>query len=134
MYSTQNIADRIKLQAKMKKIIIKTMLSDCNMGINAISEFAKGKQLSCISLAKIADYLECSVDYLLGRTDNPNITYDNIHSSNIVNGNNGDNSPLTVAETEHYDEMTTELVKAFKNMSFTDKMEIMNQVLDKIKK
>lgn len=24
------------------------------------------------ALAKIADYLDCSVDYLLGRTDNPN--------------------------------------------------------------
>lgn len=41
------------------------------MNINAISEFGKGKQLSCISLAKIADYLDCSVDYLLGRTDDP---------------------------------------------------------------
>ena len=44
---------------------------DLNMGINAISEFAKGKQMSCIALARIADYLDCSVDYLLGRTDNP---------------------------------------------------------------
>ena len=51
---------------------LKAMLSELNLGINAISEFAKGKQLSCISLAMIADYLDCSVDYLLGRTDNPN--------------------------------------------------------------
>ena len=43
------------------------------MNINAISEFGKGKQLSCISLARIADYLDCSVDYLLGRTDKPEI-------------------------------------------------------------
>ena len=27
--------------------------------------------MSCIDLARIADYLDCSVDYLLGRTDNP---------------------------------------------------------------
>lgn len=25
------------------------------------------------TLIKIADYLDCSVDYLLGRTDNPNV-------------------------------------------------------------
>ena len=25
------------------------------------------------TLAKIADYLDCSVDYLLGRTDNPEV-------------------------------------------------------------
>ena len=73
MYITQDIANRIKLEAKSKKISMKTILSDCNMNINAISEFSKGKQMSCISLAKIADYLDCSVDYLLGRTDNPEI-------------------------------------------------------------
>lgn len=72
MYITQQIANRIKEQAKLKKIPIGVMLHDLNMGINAISEFSKGKHLSCISLAKIADYLDCSVDYLLGRTDNPN--------------------------------------------------------------
>ena len=52
---------------------MKEMLFDLDMGINAISEFSKGKQMSCITLARIADYLSCSVDYLLGRTDNPEI-------------------------------------------------------------
>ena len=73
MYLTQEIAFRIKQRARLKKIPIKELLSGCDMNINAISEFAKGKQLSCISLARIADYLDCSVDYLLGRTDNPEI-------------------------------------------------------------
>ena len=73
MYNNQLMAERIKLQAKLKKISLKNMLSDLDMGINAISEFAKGKQMSCISLARIADYLDCSVDYLLGRTDNPEV-------------------------------------------------------------
>lgn len=73
MYVTQDIASRIKLAAKSKKIAMKQMLSDCELNINAVSEFSKGKHLSCISLARIADYLDCSVDYLLGRTDNPEI-------------------------------------------------------------
>lgn len=73
MYITQNIVLRIKSTAKSKRITMKQLLSDCNLNINAISEFSKGKHLSCISLARIADYLDCSVDYLLGRTDNPNI-------------------------------------------------------------
>ncbi len=72
MYNTQEIASRIKLQAKLQKISTGSLLSNCDLGVNTISEFAKGKQISCISLAKIADYLDCSVDYLLGRTDNPN--------------------------------------------------------------
>ena len=73
MYMTQDIADRIKLRLKFKHVRAKDMLSDLNMGVNAISEFAKGKQMSCIALARIADYLDCSADYLLGRTDNPDL-------------------------------------------------------------
>lgn len=73
MYSTQDIANRIKLQLKNQHISTKNMLADLDMGINAISEFSKGKHMSCISLSRIADYLDCSVDYLLGRTDNPEI-------------------------------------------------------------
>lgn len=73
MYVTQEIATRIKQQARLRKIAIKDLLSDCELSINAISEFSKGKQMSCISLARIADHLGCSVDYLLGRTDNPEI-------------------------------------------------------------
>lgn len=73
MYSTQDIANRIKLRLKNQHISTKNMLTDLDMGINAISEFSKGKHMSCISLARIADYLDCSVDYLLGRTDNPEI-------------------------------------------------------------
>lgn len=71
MYVTQDIAERIRLQAKKREIKMREMLSQCELGINTISEFAKGKQISCISLAKIADYLDCSTDYLLGRSDNP---------------------------------------------------------------
>lgn len=73
MYDTQKIASRIKLRAKKNKVSLKDMLTACDLGINAISQFAKGYELSCITLACIADYLDCSVDYLLGRTDNPEI-------------------------------------------------------------
>lgn len=73
MYNLEAIALRIKQSAKSKNIKMKIMLSDCNLGINAVSEMAKGKAMSSINLARIADYLDCSVDYLLGRTDNPQI-------------------------------------------------------------
>lgn len=69
MYITQDIAGRIKTTLKDKGIRSKDMLASLGMGINSISEFAKGKKMSCIALARIADYLDCSVDYLLGRTD-----------------------------------------------------------------
>ena len=62
---------RIKTQAKKRSVLIKDMLSECDLNVNTISELSRGKQVSFVSLAKIADYLDCSVDYLLGRTDNP---------------------------------------------------------------
>ena len=39
---------------------------------NFIYDLEKGGQIpSAEKLERIADYLDCSVDYLLGRTDNP---------------------------------------------------------------
>ena len=89
MYITQDIAGRIKATLKAKGIRSKEMLSSLNMGINSISEFAKGKKMSCIALARIADYLDCSVDYLLGRTD---IAEKHLTSTEaIVTANNKEN-------------------------------------------
>lgn len=84
MYITREIADRIKLRLKNQDVNTKDMLSDLDMGINAISEFAKGKQMSCISLARIADYLDCSVDYLLGRTDVPAASRSDTSPANLT--------------------------------------------------
>lgn len=38
-----------------------------DLGINLISQLSKGSNITAINLAKIADYLGCSVDFLLGR-------------------------------------------------------------------
>lgn len=70
MYLSQNIAERIKLIAKQKNITIKEMLSACELSKNAISSMLSGGSIpKSENLAKIADYLDCSVDYLLGRDE-----------------------------------------------------------------
>lgn len=69
MYIAQTLKDRIKNQCKAKDISIKTMLSECGLSINAISQINNTGGMYSFNLAKIADYLDCSVDYLLGRTD-----------------------------------------------------------------
>ena len=73
MYNHQEIAERIKSRAKTQKIAMKTMLSDLELGINLISHLAKGQNITALNLARIADYLDCSVDFLLGRTDKPEV-------------------------------------------------------------
>ena len=73
MYTSQLLSERIKMQAKTKGVKLKDMLIELDLNINTISQITDKKGLSCFPLARIADYLDCSVDYLLGRTDNPEI-------------------------------------------------------------
>lgn len=71
MQNSQFIADRIKQQIKDQNKSVKGTLSDLHMGINTISALSKGKEMSYVKMSEFAEYLNCSVDYLLGRTDNP---------------------------------------------------------------
>ncbi len=74
MYIQQEVVSRIKLMARSRNILIKEMLVSCELNKNTLSSMSsRGSWIYANSLAKIADYLDCSVDYLLGRTDNPNI-------------------------------------------------------------
>lgn len=73
MYESKKIAERIKKTAKAKNIKLKIMLEDVNLNKNTLSNMYKGSVPKVDNIAKIADYLKVSVDYILGRTDNPEI-------------------------------------------------------------
>lgn len=73
VYNSQDLVQCIKDRAKEQNVLIRDMLNACGLSINAISQISDKRGLSSFSLAKIADYLDCSVDYLLGRTDNPDV-------------------------------------------------------------
>lgn len=74
MYESNNIADKINHLLKIKSISQKNMLDACGLSKNAISiMLSRGSVPKADTLAKIADYLDCSIDYLLGRTDIPEI-------------------------------------------------------------
>ena len=68
MYNSNNIAAVIKQVAKSKNITIRTMLNDIGLGYNMMTNM-RTSMPKADNLAKIADYLDCSVDYLMGRTD-----------------------------------------------------------------
>lgn len=69
LYSSHDLAISIKNEAKKNGIAIKDMLSDLKIGSNTMSALYHGKSIAFDSLARIADYLGCSIDFLLGRTD-----------------------------------------------------------------
>lgn len=73
MYNAQETKNRIKELCKSQKISMDNLLSKCELGVNAIRQINDKKGMASYSLARIADELGCSVDYLLGRTENPEV-------------------------------------------------------------
>lgn len=71
LYNSTNIADAIKTQAKSRGVALKDVLIACGLGSNSMSNLRHGRMIAADSLAKIADVLDCSVDYLLGRSNDP---------------------------------------------------------------
>lgn len=72
MLNSADIALKIKGLLKSRNISASKLLADCGLNKNALviwqsSEYAPRLE----AITAIADYLDCSVDYLLGRTDNP---------------------------------------------------------------
>lgn len=71
MYSSEILVERIKSVSKQKGFLLKDVLQANGLGVNALNQLSNKKGLSSLALAGIADYLDVSVDYLLGRTDDP---------------------------------------------------------------
>lgn len=69
MYNSQDIAKNIRKEAKDKKIKLGEMWDEINVTNNTLHNMQKSMP-SIETLAKIADYLDCSLDDLLGRQKN----------------------------------------------------------------
>ena len=67
MINTQEIADRIKEESKLKDTSLKTLLENCELGKNFVNKVAGGTDVGYQCFIRIADYLGCSVDHLLCR-------------------------------------------------------------------
>lgn len=74
MQNAQETANRIKDRAREKGISVSKLLCECELNKNAIFTMqSNGYYPRVEAISKIADYLDCSVDYLLGRTDKPEV-------------------------------------------------------------
>ncbi len=68
-------ASVIKQRCKDKSVTVSALLAECHIRKSLIYDMEKrNKTPSAEIFEQIADYLDCSVDYLLGRTDNPKVT------------------------------------------------------------
>lgn len=130
MYNAQCTKDRIKNICKVKKVNMEQMLVECSLGVNAIRQINDTKGMASFSLAKIADYLDCSVDYLLGRTDNPNI------SGNYINGdNNGiqaikNRGSVTIRQTAEKENNCKEIEVLLEKMPRSKQLRAIADIID----
>lgn len=67
MYKSSEVADRLRAVAKLRGVTMKDALHDADLSFNLMTNMRRSMP-NATSLAKLADRLECSVDYLLGRT------------------------------------------------------------------
>ena len=65
---------RLKELRKIRNISQLKLAMDLGMNQNSISRYENGsREADYATLIKFADYFNVSIDYLLERTDNPNI-------------------------------------------------------------
>ena len=73
MYDLQLIEERIMSIAASKDLSKNKLLINAGLNKSVFDNMKKGQIPSVDKIHKIADYLDCSVDYLLGRTDKPEV-------------------------------------------------------------
>ncbi|NLV75923.1 MAG: helix-turn-helix transcriptional regulator [Tissierellia bacterium] len=74
MFSKKIFAERVKMLRKQKNIKQSELGEMVGLSYTAISDIERGRRTTTIEkLVAIADYFEVSIDYLVGRTDNPEI-------------------------------------------------------------
>ena len=84
LFTSSQVAERIKATAHMRGILVKSLLTSCGLSKNALSTMKAGGYFPRIeAIAAMADELDCSVDYLLGRTDDPVLHQADSSSSSI---------------------------------------------------
>ena len=127
MYSAQIVKDRIDMRRNEKNISnLEKMLKELDIGKSTIYAMTDKKGIGCFALAKIADRLDCSVDYLLGRTESPTSTYVIRNNNTTISGTQAN----IINNNETYDGIMQEFIKAFSELRFEDKVRVMQYVND----
>lgn len=123
MSNAQILAENIKNIAKSKNVTLKSMLLDCDLNVNTLNQISDKKGISCFGLERIADYLNVSVDYLLGRTDEPK-TINQINTGDVGNNSNVNINKSSFSDTDN------ELISEFKKLTFTDKAKVISLIAE----
>lgn len=126
MYDSQIMASRVKALAEIKNISIKDLMDKCGLGVNALQQASKTENgMKAKNLFTIAEILECSVDYLLGRTDSP-AESKNVVQNNVTGDNNNDVS-ISVNDTS-YSEQQEQIGKVMAGLTPRQRVDLMKTI------
>ena len=90
----------------------------------------KNNKPSTEALIKIADYFNVSVDYLLGRTDQPSNTASITGNKNVIQQGSINNSPVNFNTNAQLNEIETELINIMRTFTVKQKMKLLNYAYD----
>lgn len=111
---------------------------ESGVGKDFLANINKGSLPSCDKLAKVADYCDVSVDYLLGRTDEPNISSGHsIRTGSIGSKSSHCDTSVKIPDATRHgqlDETTQQLVQVFQSLDFIEKSKVMGLIAELISK
>lgn len=140
MNSSQQIADLIRVLVKKREFSVSKMLTEIGLGKNVMSHLDNGSMIKADSLGKIADYLDVPVDYLLGKTNEPQInrTVTNNYiieaENSLVGGSITIKNGITSGESSDSDELTSEMSRLFSALTVQEKISLIQSLCENDKK
>ena len=138
MYNPQLTVDRIREMREVKGISLTELNEACGLNRNTIAVSANSKTgLSAKILTNISEILGCSVDYLLGKTDEPNPEIcQNITAGDNNSGSNNISVGTKSAEalSEPTDTMTRKFFDVFVHLDFAQQVNVMKYALEQAEK
>ncbi|WP_125767335.1 helix-turn-helix domain-containing protein [Lapidilactobacillus wuchangensis] len=111
--------DRLKKLADKQGLSVNAVETKIGLGTNTLYSWKK-KIPSGQNLTKVADYFNVSTDYLLGRTDNPEIAGKKMHTNAMAAHYAEGTRQLTKEQIQQLDEMTNALIAGFKAQNKKD--------------
>lgn len=133
MNNSQQLANLIKLRAKeVGKTLIK-ISEECEISKNFMQSMKnEGYMPRLENLCKLADSLDCSVDYLLGRTDEPNQKAEMIkenHDNNVF-GVNAVEFTVPITTYPASSEQQQEIDRMMSDLSPRERNKLMGMIYD----
>lgn len=125
--------DNLFFIIEKKGLTAKKVSEDTGISSGNISDWKKGRSMPTANkLDTLANYLECSVDYLIGRTNIPNtfeVNGDISHSTIGAIGGDTNNSILINGDNI-LDETSKEILRILNSLPLKERTKLLNMIYD----